>query len=95
MRDNSQQNLMNKRKQNKDTGEPKYFRKKSLALDATYNDLPLKKGTKNKTFIDDMSLNQIVVGVNAHRFTIGELEYLVEVMAMRISVYMSNKFVCY
>ena len=50
MRDNSQQNLMNKRKQNKGTGEPKYFRKKSLALDSTYNDLPLKKGTKNKAY---------------------------------------------
>lgn len=94
MRDN-QQNLMNKRKQKNSAGEPHYFRNKSLAMDITYNDLPLKKGTRNKSLIDEMSLKQIIQGVNTHKFTVKELEYLVEVMAMRISVYMSNKFVCY
>jgi hypothetical protein len=64
-----------------------------LAVPADRNDLPLHIRRMGK--IDEMTINEIRLGVENHVFDVKELEYLVETMAMRVSIFMSNKFYAY
>jgi hypothetical protein len=45
--------------------------------------------------IGELTLNQIRNGISQHRFTTNQLEYLVNLLVTRISVYLDNKFYCY
>jgi hypothetical protein len=60
------------------------------------NDLPLGlKHRKTHKHLEELSIDEVRIGVENHKFTHEELEYLVDALAMKISVYLSNKFYMY
>lgn len=76
------------------TGRNRIFWKEEvLEVPASIEDLPLK--LRERGPIEEMTINEIRQGITNHLFNTTELEYLVETMAMRISVFMSNKFYSY
>lgn len=49
----------------------------------------------HKKGLGELTINEIRNGIDQHRFTFDELEYIADMLAFRISIYLSNKFVCY
>jgi hypothetical protein len=78
----------------KDIGEASFYKTKSLSIPIhTKEDLPL--GNSDRHSLGELSINTIRQGVVNHDFTLKQLEYLVNLLAMRISCYLNNKFVTY
>ncbi len=83
------------RRKRKDDDTAHFFRDNDLAVNATdKNDLPLV-GHMKRNGLGELSVNEIRIRARNHSFSREEMEYLLELLAMRISVYLNNKFVCY
>jgi hypothetical protein len=66
--------------------------KEALSIPGLKEDLPLKT---HKAALQEMSINEIRKGLNQHSFNVQELEYLMDVLLMRISCWLNNKFYAY
>lgn len=65
-----------------------------LMVPTCIGDIPIGKRTKSET-LNTLTLNEIRKGANKHRFNPRELEYIVQNLCMKISVYLDNRFVVY
>lgn len=63
-------------------------------MSATVKDVPLNTRS-HRHGLGELTINEIRRGIEQHRFTTEELEYLADMLAFRVSIYLSNKFVCY
>ena len=73
-----------------------YWKDESLSISADIKDLPLNiRKDKCRHPLDEWSINEIRNALVHHEFNMKELEFLVDVLTMRISFFMSNKFYSY
>lgn len=77
-----------------DAGEAHFYRGQTITVPTCIGDIPIGKRTRCDT-MDNLTINEIMKGINKHDFNVRELEYITKGLCKKITFYLNNKFVCY
>lgn len=75
-------------------GDRVFWKEDALLVPTCIGDIPIGKRTSHE-HMDNLTINEIMKGIDKHDFNLRELEYITKGLCKKITFYLNNKFVCY